>query len=117
MYIAGPYSGKSPEEIALNIEFARAVGRYLARLGHFPVIPHANSAEFDRKAPDIGYEFWLNKGLGLLKRCDAICLIPGWENSKGSMLELKTALEHNLQVFELKMVHHNSSELRNKLTK
>ena len=30
--------------------------------------------------------------------CDAICLLKGWEESKGAMVELVTAYKYNLDV-------------------
>lgn len=32
--------------------------------------------------------------------CDAICLLPGWERSKGARQELLTALQHGLEIVQ-----------------
>jgi len=40
IYIAGPYTGATPEQIEANVEHAIAVGIEVMKLGHFPLIPH-----------------------------------------------------------------------------
>ncbi len=99
MYIAAPFSGESPEDVALNIEAARQYGKLIARKGWMPVIPHANTAGFDLTNPSIGYEFWIEGTKELLRRCDAAFFGPGWENSKGSKGELDEALLRRMPCF------------------
>lgn len=99
IYIAGPFSGASPEDIELNIASARQCGKLLARKGWMPVIPHANTAGFDTMCPGITYEFWIAGTMELLKRCDAIFMAPGWESSKGARGEREAALDHPMPVF------------------
>lgn len=91
MYIAGPYRGKTKEEIELNIQFVAGFARVIARKGWFPISPHLNSALFDYCAPDISAEFWLEGDLSLLLSCDAVFMIPGWQRSKGSVQEYQFA--------------------------
>lgn len=80
-YIAGPithdpdYKGK----------FA-AVERVLKRNG-FETANPANSGA-PEEAP---YRDYIDRGLHMLMRCDAICMLPGYERSHGAMLELKYA--------------------------
>ena len=45
-------------------------------------------------------EFWLEGTLELLRRCDAVFLIPGWEQSTGSRSELDEATRLGLPVFD-----------------
>jgi hypothetical protein len=39
----------------------------------------------------LSYEFWLEAAIALLKKCDAMILAPGWENSSGVKEEIKVA--------------------------
>lgn len=34
------------------------------------------------------------------RTCNALVLLPGWENSKGVRLELKTAIEQNMRIIQ-----------------
>ena len=45
-----------------------------------PLIPLANTANFFGTLSD---EFWYDGTLELMRRCDAVMLVPGWEGSKG----------------------------------
>lgn len=104
VYIAGPYTGPThgPEsyvEISHNIINARGWAIKVMRLGNCVALtPHLNSAhmECDFNFPD----FWYAADLELLKRCDAIFLIPGWERSKGSVKEKDFAITNNIPTFE-----------------
>ena len=45
-------------------------------------------------------EFWYEGTLALLKRCDAMILVPGWEDSKGTRDERAWAKANDMPVFE-----------------
>lgn len=98
IYVAGRYRAATREAVAANIEAARQVGIQAARLGWYPVIPHANTAhmELDLQHDD---EFWLGGTLELMTRCDAVVLVDGWEGSVGTHGEIAKADQINLPVF------------------
>ena len=94
-YIAGKYRGTSKYriinkcQVALNIFKAYKVGREVAKLGIFPVIPHCNTAFMGNIQPA---EFWLNGTLDLMCRAsDIVLLIPGWGRSEGAVGEARQA--------------------------
>jgi nucleoside 2-deoxyribosyltransferase len=95
IYIAGPYRGS----VDTNIAAARKVAAECYKAGHDVICPHLNSAKMDEDTglPD---EFWLQTTMNLLKRCDAIVLVPGWQNSSGSKAEVAYAKSVGMSVYE-----------------
>jgi len=97
-YVAGPFSAPDRSGVDQNIGRAEAVGLALARLGLYPVIPHRNTSHpsFEHLQP---YQFWIDGTMELLKRCDAVVTVPGWENSRGAVGEVEWAWANNMPVF------------------
>ena len=58
--------------------------------------PHANTRFFDGQLTDA---FWLAGTLELLRRCDAVMLVEGWERSSGTLGEIAVA-ERTMPVFK-----------------
>lgn len=84
MYIAGPYSG----DVTANVHKAWLAGREIAQWGYIPVIPHTMTAHMeDILTPNDWYAITLE----LLKLCDAIYMLKGWELSRGAVEELDYA--------------------------
>lgn len=98
IYVAGRYRAATREAVAANIEAARQVGVQAARLGWYPVIPHANTAHMELDL-EHGDEFWLAGTLELMTRCDAVVLVDGWEGSVGTAGEIAKADQIHLPVF------------------
>lgn len=99
IYVAGPYRAATRDDIARNIDAARVVGISAAALGWFPVIPHANTAHMELDLPGLGDEFWLAGTLEMMERCDAVVLVPGWQNSAGTRGEIIRAEELGIPIF------------------
>lgn len=99
IYVAGPYRAATRDDIARNIDAARVVGISAAALGWFPVIPHANTAHMELDLPGLGDAFWLAGTLEMMERCDAVVLVPGWQNSAGTRGEIIRAEELGIPIF------------------
>lgn len=97
-YIAGPQRANTREEVTANVEKARAAATAVWRMGHAVICPHTNSGYFDTGIPE---ETFMEGSLEILRRCDGIVMMPGWEASAGSRHEKKVAEMANLQVFYL----------------
>jgi hypothetical protein len=96
VYVAGPFRGPTPWDVAENVRQAERLGLEVARLGAMPLIPHANTSLFDGQ---LSAKFWLDGTLELLRRSDAMILTPDWEQSSGARAEFKDALERRQPVF------------------
>lgn len=112
VYVAGPFAPTaiqrehlpdsedvSEREMALmvdgyfaeNVTRAERFGLLVAENGHMPIIPHANTrlAAF-RRLHDA--DWWYAATLELMRRCDAVALMPTWLESKGAMNEAREAV-------------------------
>lgn len=98
IYVAGRYRAATREAVAANIEAARQLGTQAARLGWYPVIPHANTAHMELELTHPDY-FWLSGTLELMTRCDAVVLVDGWESSAGTLGEIAKADALRIPVF------------------
>lgn len=96
VYCAGPFRAATDEQREANIRRAEAMGLEVAKLGASPVIPHANTRSLHNAMTD---EFMLAATLELMKRCDAVILCEGWQESAGTRDEICEAHWLGLPVF------------------
>lgn len=96
VYVAGRYRGKSEYEVTQNIRAAEDVGVALLRAGHVPWIPHKAFAYLGGAADD---SVFLNADLWLMRKCDAVVVVPGWETSSGTKAEIAEAEKRGIPVF------------------
>lgn len=96
VYVAGKYRGPHAWAVEQNIRAASDVAAAVIRAGHMPLTPHKNIAHMEGLADDA---FFLAGTLELLRRCDAVILVPGWESSVGARAEVAEANRLGLPVF------------------
>lgn len=97
VYVAGRFSAPDQWQRARNVRAAETLAFAVAEVGAMPLNPLANTANFFGTLRD---EFWYDGTLELMRRCDAVILVPGWGGSKGVKLELEEAKRINTPVFE-----------------
>jgi len=86
IYVAGPYRGN----VDKNVQAARDCAIALWGAGHAVICPHANTYRMD-EGTGITSDDLIKGDLNMLARCDAIMMLPGWEDSEGATIELKHA--------------------------
>lgn len=96
IYIAGKYRGRTPWEVEQNIRAAEDVAARVIQAGMMPLCPHANTRHMEGLADD---EFFLAGTLELMRRCDAVVLVPNWRDSEGARAEVAEAERLGLPVF------------------
>lgn len=102
VYVAGPFRSKFHDEWQrhCNILVAEALGPAIARAGCLPIIPHTMFRNYEGCA-GLDDAFWLDATLALLKRCDALILLPTWEASIGARGEAAQAKVDGLPILDL----------------
>jgi len=96
VYVAGPYSAPDEQGIEDNIWRARRLAVELIRRGYAVICPHCNTIRMEREFPgEEGQRLFYEMDLEILSRCDAICMMAGWQESTGARLEFNTAIGNN----------------------
>jgi Domain of unknown function (DUF4406) len=84
VYIAGKFRGDTWWEIRSHVFEAEQAALAIWKLGAAALCPHLNTQNFHGLLPD---EVWSDGALELMRRCDAVFLLPNWEDSAGAILE------------------------------
>lgn len=98
IYLAGPYSTGSILEIADHICQGRDMAIELMERGYAPYCPWLDWELAVRKHR-LTVEHFKQCGLTILAKCDAMLLLPGWEDSRGTREEIAFARMLNIPVF------------------
>jgi hypothetical protein len=98
VYVGGPFRGKNHWDIEQNVRRAEqmALGIWATKRAA-ALCPHTMCRYYQGALEDEVWEIGL---LELMKRCDALLLVDGWENSEGTLAEIKLAKECGIPIFE-----------------
>lgn len=97
VYLAGPLSNDIKDVQEWNVIFACNAAAGLRATGVTIISPH----EMCLHNPEsLEYDGWIDHGLDLLLRCDALVLLPGWQASRGCRVEYEHAVEWDIPVYE-----------------
>ena len=97
IYTAGPYTRL---DIPTNIDRAARIAAELWDAGHAVICPHTNTAHFEELCKRAGYEDFMQGCLDIISRCDALVMIPGWEESPGAQREYQYATSLGMPIYE-----------------
>lgn len=107
IYIAGPMSGMEDWNFPAFFE----AERQLKELGHEPINPAHNDGETVEEAlksagsperPNNSWAYYMRRDLPSVMGAEAICVLPGWQNSKGASLEVQVAKAIGLPLYILR---------------
>ena len=90
VFICGHYRAKTIHGVVENIRAAEKYAKKYWRLGYCVICPHKNTALFDGILPD---DVWLKGAQKLLSISDVVVMLPGWEDSAGSVNEQHLAVQ------------------------
>ena len=91
VFVAGPYSAPTEEEVKRNIKNAINIGRILFEKGYYPIVPHVLVREYynpEDKHGIFGYEPMMHYTQSIISKCDILLFI---DHSPGVDRELKFA--------------------------
>ena len=97
VYVAGAFRAKTQWGIMQNVRKAEDASLRLWKEGYVVICPHTMTQHYQGECPD---KVWLDGCLELMRRCDAIYLLKGWELSEGSWQEYRLAKELGLVIIE-----------------
>jgi len=98
IYIIGKYRDDTEEKKRDNIWHAVRVACRLWELNWIVFCPHLNTANFENFTK-LADRVWLNGGLEILRRCDAVFVLSNFGDSDGSHEELELAKALGLEIF------------------
>lgn len=88
LYLSGPMSNIAEHNFPAFIDAAHA----LRQKGHFVISAHEVPHDDNKEPGSIPWEEYLRGDLiAMLLHCNAIVLLPGWEQSSGAQLEAHVA--------------------------
>lgn len=102
IYVAGAYSSDNVIGVLNNINIGIRLSTILLLKGFSPFCPwldfqfHLSLRENEK----LNVEDYYKYSIDWLKVSDALLLVPGWENSKGTLKEIKVAKSLLIPVFE-----------------
>ena len=95
IYIAGAYTAPDAWGVEQNVRRAESLAYEVAKLGAMPVCPHTNLRYMCYEIA----EFMYPATLELMRRCDAVFLLPNWQSSTGARDEREDALRVGIPRF------------------
>lgn len=96
VYIAGPLDAPTAWEREQNIRNAEAVQVALLRMGANVYCPHTQDRFLHGVLPE---DEFLHRDLQIIRRCDAVVMLPRSEKSQGAKVERRFAEKVGLRVF------------------
>ncbi len=100
VYVAGPYSGNTFETLT-NMRKGMRKSTELLLKGYAPFCPWLDYQYtlMCRDNEEVTYQMYLAMSIAWLEVSDAVLLLEGWENSKGTLAEIERANILGIPVF------------------
>lgn len=99
VYVAGAYRANTEEGEAANIHQAALYATYAWNHGYAVISPHLNTKPcWDISPHPLGHEAYIRGDLRMLRGCDELHVLPGWENSSGTKQEIALAIKLNIKI-------------------
>lgn len=101
IYVAGPYSAGNVIDVLKNIGRGQQVCAHLFNCGFNPFCPwHDHHFITDNPDCDADVDRFYEYSIEFLKVSDAVFLVQGWEESKGTKKEIEIARSFEIPIFD-----------------
>jgi hypothetical protein len=101
VYVAGPITANTKNKTTRNLNAGIKQAARLWQKWRIPAFsPHAQSGQWEDWDQETDYIPTLTGDLMIIDRCDIMLLLPGWEDSPGTQIEIAYANYIGTQVFE-----------------
>lgn len=101
VYVAGAYSADNVLDVLRNIGRGEEFCANLFGMGFAPFCPwHDKSYVMTHWREEFTVQQFYDYSIAWLEVSDAMILVPGWEDSKGTLKEIEIAKELGIPVFE-----------------
>jgi hypothetical protein len=95
VYISGPISNDPDHAEKFAVAFVDLIGK-----GHTPINPVYIGRELKAQmGREPTWEDYMRECIKALCDCDAICMLPGWNGSKGALMEHAIAFRLGIQEY------------------
>lgn len=108
IYIAGPYRAADPWRVNLNVHRAECVATMVWEAGHYALCPHANTRHGSSRVTDAQY---LAGTMEMMRRCDAVLVLPRYQESEGTLGEIADAEARGIPVMRLAKISRMEVEI------
>ena len=103
VYVAGAYSDDNILGVLKNMQKGMRTGTEVALCGFAPFVPWLDYQFQLMLRPEenenLTMDFYYNYSLAFLEVCDYVLVVPGFENSKGTLGEITKAKQLNIPVY------------------
>jgi len=101
VYVAGAYSADNVLDVLRNIGRGQFYAARLFMMGFAPFCPwHDKDYVFQNFDASLTVKMFYEYSMAWLEVSDALFLVPGWENSKGTKAEIEKAKELGIPIFD-----------------
>jgi len=114
VYVAGAYSANNVLDVLKNIGRGEKACAELFRLGYAPFCPwHDKSYVTDNCDIDLDVDQFYEYSIAWLRVSDCMLVLPGYEQSEGTLVEIEIAnsinmpVIYNIEIFKLHNVFEN----------
>ena len=101
VYIAGPYSANNITDCLENMRNGMRMGAKVLLAGFAPWVPWHDFHHhlMLRDGESLSINDYYNFSIEWLKVSDCMLVLPGWENSKGTLAEIEIANRLNIPIY------------------